>query len=132
MYVRLGDHGRKEDHVIDALCQVRHEVAHPFAALPVLFPVPRGRHNDAGVALEQLHLLAGVEGQVRLLDERGLVVEGIDLAGGSGHEQLDDALGLGRMVQTVAQHAIIARGICAFLAEHMRKRNAAQAAAVSP
>ena len=52
--------------------------------------------HGAGTALEQLDLLAGIERLAVPLDQLRLVVERVALAGGARHEELHDALGLGR------------------------------------
>src|SRR5262249_14007182 len=57
----------------------------------------------AGVALEQLDAAAGVELLAVTADQLRLVVEGIDLAGGAGHEQLHDAPGPGAVVQAAIE-----------------------------
>src|SRR5262249_28818644 len=66
----------------------------------------------------------------------GLVVEGIDLAGGAGHEQLHDAPGAGAVVQATvevgARRGPWAVGEQALAAEQVGQGDAAQAPAGLP
>ena len=66
------------------------------------------------------------------LDQLRLVVERVDLAGGAGHEELDDALGLGRVVQAAVEVGPRLRRRAGRRAEQVRQRDAAQAAAGLP
>ena len=56
-----------------------------------------------GHALEQLDLAAGIELLAVLADQGGFVVERVALAGRAGHEQLDDAPGLGPVMQPAVE-----------------------------
>ena len=52
-----------------------------------------------GLLWKQLDFAAGIELLAVALDQLRLVVEGVALAGGAGHEELHDALGFRRMMQ---------------------------------
>ena len=103
VHVRLGDHRRQERDVVDAGRQVRHEIADPAAALAVLPPFPGAGHHRAGLALEQLDLAARIELLAVPLDQRRLVVERVALAGRARHEELNDALGPGAVMQPAVE-----------------------------
>ena len=91
-------------------------------------------HHRAGVTLEQLHFAAGVEFLPVALDERGLVIERVALAGGARHEQLHNPLRLGAMMQAAVEirAAGRGRGEQAVLAEQGSHRNSAESAAETP
>src|SRR4051812_43790258 len=89
----------QERDVIHASRDVGHQRRDILAALPILLPFPRAFHDRARRTLEQLDLAAGIEFLAVLLDQQRLVVECVALAGRAGHEKLDDALSLGRMMQ---------------------------------
>src|SRR5262249_14439637 len=134
--VRLRDHGGNEGDVVHAGRQAGQQAADVLAALAVLLPRPGAFHVRAGVALEQLDLAAGVELRAVALDQLGLVIEGIDLAGGPGHEQLHDAPSAGAVVQAAVEvGAALAGGLTgeqAVAAEQGGQRDAAEAAAGMP
>src|SRR6266436_287745 len=88
-----------EGDIVGTGAEVRDEVADPFAALAVLFPVPGTFHHRARIALEQLHFATGFKFFSAAFDELGFVIERITLAGRSRHEQLHDAFGSGSMMQ---------------------------------
>ena len=77
-----------ERHLVDLLREVREDLGHVEAALAVPVELERARHQRAGMALphdDRLgHRLA------RVLRQRGLVVERVDLADPAAHEQRDD------------------------------------------
>ena len=54
-----------------------------------------------GTALEQFHLAARIELLAVALDQLGLVIEGVALAGRAGHEELHHAFGFGGMMQAL-------------------------------
>ncbi len=132
VYVRLGDHRMDKRHVVDAGSQMRHQVAHPLTALAILLPAPGACHAGAGITLKQLDLLAGVERLAVELDQLGLVVERVALAGGAGHEHLHDAFGFRRMVHADRHFGRLRIGQHAAIGQKLRQRNAAQAAAQFP
>ncbi len=70
---------------------MRDEIADPFAALPMLFPVPGTFHHDARIALEQFNFAARIEFLSGAPDQFGFVIKRVALAGRPGHEQLDHA-----------------------------------------
>ena len=102
MDVRFRNHGVNERHVVDAAGQVRHQVAHPFAAVAVLPPGPGAFHALPGVALEQLDFFARIERLAVAANQLGLVIECIALAGRARHEELHHAFCLRRVMQTGA------------------------------
>jgi hypothetical protein len=123
-----------ERDVVGAVRNVRHQAAHPFAALAVLLPIPRALHHFAGIALEQLDLAAGIELLPTALDQPRLVVERVALTGRAGHEQLHDAARLRAMMQAAVEfRARFGRvGEQTLLPEQMHHGDAAQAAAEAP
>ena len=88
-----------EGHIVRTGAEVRDEVADPFSALAVLFPVPGTFHYRAGIALKQFHFAAGLKFFSAAFDEFGLVSERVTLAGCARHEQLDDAFGFRAVMQ---------------------------------
>ena len=102
--------------------------------MAVLLPVPRTFHHRAGVALEQLHLAAGIELLPAALDECGFVIKRVALAGRAGHEQLHDTPGFGGMMQTAVEFRARLRHVRqqAVLSEQMNHRDAAESAAKAP
>src|SRR5687767_5032140 len=90
-------------HLVHARSQMRDQGAHPFAAGSVLPPFPRALHDGTGIALEEFNLAPWIELFATLLNHQRLVVERIHLTGGTGHEELHDALGFGSMVQAAIQ-----------------------------
>ena len=91
--------------------------------------------QSPGRALKQLDLLAGVERLAVALDQLGLVVERVALAGRARHEELHDALGLGaddagRPSSGPARRRVVGQQTC--FGQQVRQRNAAQAAAEVP
>jgi hypothetical protein len=108
-----------EGHVIDTFGEMREQATDPFAAFAMLLPIPGALHDGAGIALKEFDFAAGIELLAVTLDEFGFVIKRVALAGGTGHEELHDALGLGGMM-----HA----WLCAkqaFLAQKMSKSDAA-------
>ena len=79
------------------------QIADPFAALAVLPPAPGALHDMAGIGLKQLDAAAGIERLPVAANQLRLVVECIALARGTGHEELDDTLRLGAMVQAAVE-----------------------------
>ena len=85
-------------HVVDTSGSVGKEAADPFTGLTILLPRPRAGHDGAGIGLKEFDFLAGVPFLAGLGNEAGFVVECVALAGGTGHEELDYALGTGGVV----------------------------------
>src|SRR5216683_1651527 len=96
--IRLGHHGVNEGDVVHTAGQVGQEAADVLATLPARLPGPRALHVRSRRTLKELNLAAGIKLLSVALDQLRLVVEGVNLAGGAGHEQLDYALGLGPVV----------------------------------
>ena len=85
-YVRMTGVNKAE--VIDELSDMREDIADHFSALSVALEAEGGNHQavlgiSQGFAVHQGRSLAGVLGDIRL------VIEGVDLGGATGHEELD-------------------------------------------
>ena len=131
--VRLRRHRHQERHAIDLRRQVREDRRDPAAALPVLLERERRLHQVAGRAGDALGLLAGAGVErlaVPLLQFR-LVVERVRLADAAVHEQLNDALDLGGVVQAAVElgRGFGRAGKFAGLGEQLREGEAAEPAA---
>jgi hypothetical protein len=87
-----------EGHLIDLAGELREEVAQPASALSVLSERPVAALAVAGLGGEELLLAVRVEGFALTFRQLGLVVLGIDVAQAARAEDLDDRLGLRRMV----------------------------------
>ena len=91
-----------EADVIDHVRQVRQHLRQFRSALSV-FGELEARPEDGGVGADEgVALAADDRGRQRLafeLRQLRLVIEQIELAGGAGHEQVNDALGLRREVR---------------------------------
>ena len=92
-----------EGDVVRARTDVGDEVAHPFAALAVGLPAPRAFHAHARIALEQLHFFARIKLFAAPLNQLRLVIEGVALARGAGHEKLNHSSGLGAVMKAAVQ-----------------------------
>ena len=77
----------------------RDDVAEHLAARAVGRKSQTGRSHGPEAVLERLDVLAEVRRLAVPLDQLGLEVEQVDVAGGPGHEELDHPLRLGRMMQ---------------------------------
>ena len=104
MNARLADHVVNESHLIDDLTQRRGHFGQMLAALAELLPRPRRGKRRPVPILKQLNLLTRIPRLAIPLDEFRLVVEQIDMRGGSRHEELHDARRLRREVHHI-QHA---------------------------
>ena len=106
--VRLRRHRHEERHAIDLRGEVRKDAAHPAARLPVLFERERALHEVAGRAGDAFGLLGstGVERLAVSFFQFGFEVEGVLLADAAVHEQLDDALDFGGVVQSAVEGGI--------------------------
>ena len=118
-----------EGHLIDLACEFREEVADPASALSVLPEWPVATLAVAGLGGEELHLAVGIERLALTLRQLGLMVPRIHVAQAARAEDLDDRLGLGRMVQSAASGRG-GRGLR--LIEHRRKGDAPETAAEFP
>ena len=92
---RVGRHRVKEGDVVDVRADVREQVAYPLAALAVLLELPLRPHDTALALLAAAALRLYFDRLAVERVERGLVVEGIDVARAAVHEQEDHALRLG-------------------------------------
>jgi hypothetical protein len=109
----IGVDGLDEAELIHDLCQVRHHFRNLSAALAVLREFEsRAEHGrvgaDEGVALA--HDDRGRNGLAFELGQLGLVVEEVELGRRAGHEQVDDALGLGRKMGRLDRHEVRRHG----------------------
>src|SRR5438552_10008179 len=119
---------------------MRNEVAYPLATLAVGLPGPRAFHAHARIALEQLHLFARIKLLAAPLNQSRLVIEGVALARGAGHEKLNHAFGFGPMMKTAIQIGSGCRGKRPLgrssqqtaATQQMNERDAAQPTAVAP
>src|SRR5215472_14869273 len=85
--------------VIDALGQMRKQIADPFAALAVLLKLP-ARLDDASLVLDATAARRFYFDRLIVhADHRRLIVKGVDVAGPTVHEQKDDTLGFGLEVR---------------------------------
>jgi hypothetical protein len=98
MHVRLRDHRVDERQVVHARADVRHQFAHPLAALAARLPVPGRFQHRAGIALEQFDFTARIKLLSVPRDELRLVIKRVALARCAGHEELHDAFRLGTMM----------------------------------
>ena len=112
---RLGEHRADDAELVDDLRGLGKEIADPGAVLPVLTePELRSRERQgrliAGHAGQPLSLPHRIRQLLAVaLPEHGLVVERLHLRRAAGHEEIDDALRLGRHVELAAQHAAVLR-----------------------
>ena len=123
-----------ERHIVRTGAEVRDEIADPFTALAVLFPVPGTFHYRARIALEQFHFAAGFKFFSAAFNELGFVIERITLAGCARHEQLHDAFGSGAMMQAAIPFGTRSGSLCqqSVLPEHMNHGDAAETSTKAP
>src|SRR6266576_3088281 len=123
-----------EGNVVRTGAEVRNEIADPFAALAVWFPVPGTFHYRAGIALEQFHFPAGFKFFSTAFDQLRLVIERVTLAGCSRHEQLHHAFGSGPMMRAAVPFGTRSGslGKQSLLAEQMSHGDAAEASSEAP
>ena len=125
-----------ECHVIDATAQMRHEITHPFAALTILFPIPRAFHALAGVAFKEFDLASRIKLLTMAFDQLRFVIKRVALAGCAGHEELNDPLRFRAVVNSAVQvDAGPGRDRLrqkAILSEQMREGDSAEAPAEPP
>src|SRR5262249_37912474 len=98
----FGVHALQEADVVDMPGDVREEVGHPFARLPVSPKAPEVLHdamlNDRTIAGKRAGVAKGHHPPIIAREPR-LVVERIDLTRATLHEDENDALGLRRMMR---------------------------------
>src|SRR5262245_54575459 len=97
----------------------------------MLTPIPRAFHVRPGIALEELQRPARVEWSAVTANQRRLVIEGVALAGRTGHEKLHDPPRLGGMMQPAWRWPAGA-GEQVILRQKTRQRYAAKTAARLP
>jgi hypothetical protein len=103
VYVRFGNHRVQESDVVGAGTNMRNKVTDPFGRLSILLPAPGAFHDRARIALEKLDLFARIKFLAMALQEFRFVIERVALAGGSGHEELNNPFGARAMVQTAVE-----------------------------
>jgi len=91
-----------EGHVIDAGAEIGDHLGERFARLAVGGEFPDRLHPGAEAILERLDRFAEVGGLAMPAFEFGFVIEEIDMAGGPGHEELDDPFGAGGAMGHIA------------------------------
>ena len=105
MNVRFGNHRVNECHLIRALREMRHQIAHPLAAFAILPPCPWTLHTWARVALEQLHFPTRIKLLPMPLNQSGFVIERVALARRPGHKKLHHPLCFCRMMNAISQNS---------------------------
>ena len=125
-----------ECHVIDATAQMRHEIAHPFAGLTILFPIPGAFHAWPRVALKEFDLASRIKLLTMAFDQLRFVIKRVALAGRAGHEELNDPLRFRAVVNSAVQVGA-RRGRerlrqKAMLSEQVREGNSAESSAETP
>jgi len=104
--------------------EVREDAADPAAGLTVLFEFEGTLHDGAGNAGGGFDAGARIKLLAVEFGEEGFGVEGIALADAAVHEELDDALGFGSVVEVIAEEAV-SIGEEAILTEEMGESDAA-------
>ena len=95
----LADHVVNKRDLIDDITEWCNNLTQLFAAFPVRFEVPKRFEPRTQTVLERLDVFAEVRFFSVPFYQLRLEVEQIDVARATGHEELDDALGLGLVVQ---------------------------------
>src|SRR6056297_721446 len=98
----LADHVVNERDVIDTLTQRRHHIAEHLAGCSIGSKPERRLHPRTEPVLKRFDVLTEVGGFSMLLLQQRLVIPQVDMAGGSGHEQLNnpfDPRGMMRCLQ---------------------------------
>src|SRR5437868_3120711 len=111
MQGRVRRHGMQKGDVIHRGAEMRKEVTDPFSALAVLFELPFRPDYAAFFALAAAAEGGDRHGFAVQRIERRLVIEGIDLAWATVHEEENDALCLRRKVRRFGRERI-AQPIC--------------------
>ena len=126
MHAGTADDIMHEGDVIRDLTDGRDDIAEHLARLTVRLEFPGRREGRARAALEEFDGFTWIPFLAVLLLKQRFVVPHVDVAGCTGHEELDDALGLGRGVQDAAGGRGGEEG---FVSEQAREGDAAEAAA---
>ena len=108
MNARLANQIVNEGDLIDDLTQRCGDLGQRLATLTELLPSPRSRERRPVPVLKQFDFLTGIPRLPVAFDEFRLVVEQVHVRSGPCHEELHDALRLGREVHHV--HHAPARG----------------------
>ena len=95
----LSDQVMDEGQVVSHLSKRGYNIREMFATLTVPFELEGRTHPRAQPILEGLHVLAKVALFAMMPNECWLEIEGIQMACRSPHEELDDPLGLGRVMK---------------------------------
>ena len=88
-----------EGQVVSHLSERGYNIREMFAALTVPFELEGRTHPRAQPILEGLHMLAKIALFTMMPNECGLEIEGVQVARRASHEELDDPLGLGWMME---------------------------------
>ena len=93
---RLCSHRMDKRDVVNAFCQMREQLADPFAALAILVKLPARLNNSALILAAAAAKCFDFDCFSIHPDHRRLVVKRVDVAWSAIHEQEDDALCFGR------------------------------------
>ena len=126
MHAGTADDIMHEGDIVHDVTDGRDDVAEHLARLTVGLEFPRRREGRARAALEEFDGFARIPLLAVFLLEEGFVVPHVDVAGCTRHEELDDALGLGRSVEDTAGGRGGEEG---FLSEQAGEGDTAEAAA---
>ena len=124
----LANHRMDKRDVIDDATECSDRVTEHLAAVAVRPEREGGLHPGSQPVLEGLDMFAKVRRLSVVFFESGFVVKKVDVAGGSGHEQLDHSLGARRVMQSAAERSGSRVGGGVLPADQIRQRDAAQAA----
>ena len=102
VYAGAADDIMHEGDVVHDVADGRDDVAEHLAGLAVGFEFPGRREGRPRAALEEFDRFTRIPFLAVLLLEQRLVVPHVDVAGSTGHEELDDALRFGRGVEDAA------------------------------
>jgi hypothetical protein len=97
---RLADEIVDEGEFVRDRAEVRDGVAQHLAGLAVGLEVPHRLLPRTEAVLKRFDVLAEVAGLAVALHQLRLEVEEVEVAGGAGHEEVDDALCLRREVRS--------------------------------
>ncbi len=101
----LAHHRVDEGNVVDDPTECSDRVTEHFAAVAVRSEREGGLHPGSQPVLKGFDMFAKVRRLSVVFFESGFVVEEVDVAGGSGHEQLDDSLGSWPVMQLAAERS---------------------------
>ncbi len=143
--VRAAEHGVDERDVVHVLAEVREHLGHQFSTLSVTLELERARHQRPGITLpdDDVAMDLVVDRLARVLDEAFLVVEEVDRARTTAHEERDHRLRTRLEMRRLQCVRIVPQrlrraGVGDFRreqplrVEHVRERHAADATAGSP